>query len=209
VRRGSLAAAVLLCLVAGCGDKSADDSGTTTTEAQNETGSDQGLGGTTDPGTGNGNTGGETGGSDSGDGGGNAVGAPKPHKGGGAKGAPIKIPSQVADEGRDLQVMISFIRSSIRKQCGGTDCVHFRIENSEEGRKRCEFIRTVPEQETTIRRGSTFVIVAGDTPCVESSSAGDENDDESGDDQTGDESGDQTGGQPDDHSSQPAGDSSS
>jgi hypothetical protein len=207
LRRASLAAAVLLCLAAGCGDKSGDDSGGTATEAGNNSESDQGLTGTDNQGTGDNSTGDQgtgdqnTGDQNTGDQntGGDALGAPKPRKGGGARGAPIRIPAQQNDQGKPLTEEIAFIRKTVRERCGGTECVHWRVVYRSEGTfDKCHFVRTEPAQDTPIKRGSTFLVVAGTEPCDDSDGSG------TGDGATspsadpgGDQSGGQNGDQPD------------
>jgi hypothetical protein len=168
VRRASLAAAVLLCLSAGCGDKSGNDSGGTATEAGNSSESDQGPAATDNQGTGDQNTGDQN----TGDGGGDALGAPKPRQGGGARGAPIRIPAQQTDQGRPLTEEIAFIRESVLKRCGGTECVHWRVVKRSEGTfDECHFVRTEPAQNTPIKRGSTFLVVVGTEPCDDGGSS--------------------------------------
>jgi hypothetical protein len=211
VRRASLAAAVLLCLAAGCGDKSGVDSGGTVTEAGNSDESDQGTG---DPSTDGQNTDGQNTDGQNTDGqntdgqntgGGDALGAPKPGKGGGAKGAPIRIPAQQNDQGKPLTEEIAFIRESVLERCGGTECVHWRVVHRSEGTfDKCHFVRTEPAQNTPVKRGSTFLVVAGAEPCDDSDSgSGDSGTDDSGTGSTdpsadpgGDQSGDRNGDQP-------------
>jgi hypothetical protein len=181
-RRASLAAAVLLCLVAGCGDKSGNDSGGTATEVGNSNESDQGLAGTDNQGTGDQNTGNQNPGNqnpgnqnpgdqNSGDGGGNAVGAPKPRGGGGAHGAPIKLPARVQDSGADLDEEIAAIRRDIVEACGGSVCVHWRIVRRHiDGRTRCTFDHIEPTGEPMVKRGSTFKIIVGSAACEDNGS---------------------------------------
>src|SRR3954467_5206580 len=93
MRRTSVAAAVLLCLVAGCGDKSGGDSGGASGGGQKGEESDPGLGATPSPDAGSAGQG--TGGQDTGSGtdSGGGVGAPWPHHGGGAHAGRSECPS--------------------------------------------------------------------------------------------------------------------
>jgi hypothetical protein len=182
VRQGSLVAAVLLCLAAGCGDRTGGDPGATD-EAQNGVESPQGTG-TADA---QDNDGGQSG-PDTGDDNGDAIGAPKPHKGGGAKGAPIKLPSRVQDSGATLSEEIPAIRRDIVDACGGSVCVRWRIRYRHiDGRTRCLFDHIEPQGEPMVERGSTFTIVAGAADCEDDGSGDDNGDGGSG---TGDQPGD-------------------
>jgi hypothetical protein len=194
VRWASLASAVLLCLVAGCGNKSGNDSDGTATEVGNSSESDQGRAGTDNQGTENQGTENQgTGDQNSDDqngdnGGGNAAGAPKPHKGGGAKGAPIKLPARVQDSGANLDEEIAAIRGDIIRACGGSVCVRWRIVPRKiEGRTTCLFDHIEPRGEPMVQRGSTFKIVVGSAACEDNGDSGDGN--QSGDTGDGDQSG--------------------
>ena len=158
-----LLAGVVCLTLTGCGDDPVRRSSTPAAQAEQSTPSvtaapseAAGTGGDSGPGA--------AGAPDPG--GGGAPGAPRPTKATKkALGAPIKIPARLNDQGKPLDQMLSSIRNGIRQQCGGTLCVHVRVEYSEEGYRRCEFQRTRPPQGSTVRRGSTVVVVAGTEAC--------------------------------------------
>jgi hypothetical protein len=83
-----------------------------------------------------------------------------------AAGAPIRIPSIVHDQGRPLADVRSEIESGIKRQCGGDLCVTLRgAARDGSGYDSCTFWKTEPPQESTVRRGTTVVIVSGTGPC--------------------------------------------
>jgi hypothetical protein len=97
-----------------------------------------------------------------------AVGAPGERSGSAqAKGAPIRIPSFLDDQGRPLAEVRSELVSDITRQCGGVLCLNLRDEAREgSGYDSCSFWKTDPDQDSTVRRGTTVVIVSGTGPCA-------------------------------------------
>jgi hypothetical protein len=96
-----------------------------------------------------------------------AAGAPGDRSGNAqAVGAPIRIPSFLHDQGRPLAEVRSEIVSGIERQCGGVVCLKLRDEAREgSGYDSCTFWKTEPPQESTVRRGTTVVVVSGTGPC--------------------------------------------
>ncbi|MFI6595909.1 hypothetical protein ACIBHX_06655 [Nonomuraea sp. NPDC050536] len=99
---------------------------------------------------------------------GGAHGAPLGKGDGHGYGAPIMIPAKQTDQGQPLDDIRETIESGIRDQCPGHKlCVKLRVQAEDiPPFTRCTFVSTRPPQETTVKRGSTVVIVTGSEPCA-------------------------------------------
>ena len=91
--------------------------------------------------------------------------APDPDGGRGAVGAPVRIPREIADQGRALVEVWAELEEGLREQCGGELCVDLVLEESDSTFFTCQFVETRPRQQSEVERGSTVVVVAGSTPC--------------------------------------------
>jgi hypothetical protein len=189
---GRAVAGIACLLLAGCGGGSAPEASSPPAdqvtaaapgEATDATGDSTGQGDTTDQGdstgSGDGTGSGDAGGQHAGGSGQHAPGAPRPENNQAAPGAPIRIPARVVDDGRPLADVLGEMTSGIKEQCGGTLCVTLQVEYSEPGLDRCTFRRTRPPQRSTVPRGSTVVVVAGEDPCPSASDSGGEGTSES------------------------------
>lgn len=99
---------------------------------------------------------------------GGAPGSPVGRGGGGeALGAPIQIPAITQAQGLPLDEVKARIEAAIRAKCGGELCVTLVVEPRDEPNfNACQFVTTEPPPGTTVKRGSTVVIVSGQAPCT-------------------------------------------
>jgi hypothetical protein len=174
LRRLGLSFAVLLCLVAvGCRGASAPGSGDASKQQASGVEAAEVRSGHGDPGQGStepdaSHPSQASAGTPAVPGSPGAVGAPgERSRSAQAKGAPIRIPTFLHDQGRPLAEVRSELVSGITRQCGGVLCLKLRDEAREgSGYDSCTFWKTEPDQESTVRRGTTVVIVSGTGPCA-------------------------------------------
>ncbi len=100
--------------------------------------------------------------------GGGAPGSPVGRGGGGeALGAPIQIPRITQAQGLPLDEVKQRLELAIRATCGGELCVSLEVEPRDESSfTACQFVTTEPPPGTTVKRGTTVVIVSGQAPCT-------------------------------------------
>jgi hypothetical protein len=95
-----------------------------------------------------------------------------PGNGAGAPGAPIKMPAftqvYIDSAKADLETII-------KDACGGSMCVHLRVEARVNGAESCRYLGSVPDltRGAVVEREKTIILLTGTLPCHSESSPGD------------------------------------
>ncbi|NGN94870.1 hypothetical protein G5C66_19275 [Nocardioides sp. KC13] len=82
------------------------------------------------------------------------------------------------DQGRPLNEVHAEIEASVREQCGGELCIDIRVVEADPNFGVCQFVRTDPEQGSSVERGASVLILAGTQPCDDPSPTDDVTEDD-------------------------------